>query len=650
MKPTAFRIMGGAVIMACFFAAVAVSGAGGCGEGKDTAVAAEIVLADGTERSLSDSPIPINVFIKLTFAGAVNPTEAESKFIFTRDGEDVPRTITWFEDNTVMLVRSKNVLAYGTEYRVAINPEQVEQPLEAPTAAVKAGIAALDETFTTMVQNDVNGDGKADLITQARAWQGGLTLEGGTGRGRGYIFYGNGIATGGAASAPALIDGEADDDQLFTLSIPGFNHDVNDDGYDDVIYASFFYSTFTGRTYIFYGGSGSEPISGALSASSADVVLTGASDNDIFLAPNIGDVNGDGFSDIVAGGRGCSNSTGCVYVFFGPDFTSETSAGADVTITGENENDLFGVIARLGDVNDDGIADIIVAAQGYPNGAMDGRIYVIYGSSTLASMGAASADVIITGETAGDRLSVQGLADFDGDGVSDILANASGYNASTGRLYLFYHANLVSEGAGDADVIITGENSGDLFGTSALWDDVTGDGTVDIIIGSQPYGTTTGRVYGFLGDAGFASRAAADADFIFTGESAGDSLTLGELGDVNGDGISDIVARAGGYAAGAAQGRVYVFLGSSSIASRGAAEADVIFTGESNGDAFGANRAIDINGDGIMDIVGVAQAYDAGALTGRIYIFYGATDLSSEGAASADVILTGENPLDRFGT
>lgn len=649
MKQSALRIMGMIIILTFFSAAVGMGGVSGCGEGKDTAVAAEIVLADGTEKGLSDAPIPVNIFIKLTFTGAVNTTEAESKLIFTKDDVQVPRTITWLEDNTEMLVRPKNVLTYGTQYRVAMNPEQVQKPLEAPTTTAKATIAAIDETFTTMVRHDVNGDGKADVITQARTWQGGSVAEGGSGRGRGYIFYGNDLATVGAASADAIIDGETDNDELLSLRTFSPNSDVNDDGFEDVIYQSFNYGARMGRTYIFYGGSEDEPISGALSVANADIILTGNNSDDFFIASSVGDVNGDGFSDIIGGGRGCSNNMGCVYLFFGPDVASATVAAANVTITGENEDDDFGTSIRLGDVNDDGIADIVVSAPGYPNGAGNGRIYVFYGSKTFASIAAANADVMITGEAAGDGLMAYGLADFDGDGVGDIVAAAPSNDGARGRLYVFYHAGLASKNAGEADVILTGENAGDHFGFVSGWDDVTGDGSLDIITCALDYGTGGGRVYGFLGDAGFGSEGAQGADFMITGESAGDGMTFGDVGDVNGDGIADMVMSAANYAGGASQGRVYIIFGGASIASRGAADADVVLTGETNGDDFAFLRLIDVNGDGVMDVVGNATSYNGGALTGRIYLFYGGDELLSRDAASADVILTGENPLDRFG-
>lgn len=653
MNTRTVRLLSGmiALVVACVM--IFVGGVTGCG-GSDESVSADelvtptadLVLPDGTAKELTDAPLARSVIVRITFSSAVDPTQAEALFGFSANGAAVPGTITWNDDNTVMLFKPNNLLEYETVYTIAVDEGQVS-PSESANLS-KAGVidTTYNATFTTMLENDINGDGLADLIVPARTWQGGMTAEGGTGAGRTYLFYGgDGIVSKNAAAADAIVSGEANDDQMW-----GFlSNDVNDDGYADLITISILHNTSTGSIYIFYGGAGDMPISGNIDAANADLILTGAANNDAFLFPYLGDVNGDGYTDITVPANGCSAGTGCVYVFFGPDFVSESAAGADVTITGEGAGDAFGMSTNVGDVNGDGIADILVGAPGYSGGANTGRTYVFYGSADLSNMGAGAADVIIDGEAGGDQLRYLTRGDVNGDGIWDVVSTAVGYDTNAGRVYVSYGGSLASGSAADADVILTGETGKTGFGGFVRLGDVNGDGVNDILVSSTTYDTNTGRVYGFYGGTDLASAGAADADFIFTGENTNNNLVCRFVGDVNGDGVGDAILSASGYPNGNNQGRVYAFFGSASIASASAANADVIITGIKNDDRLYSLSVTDINGDGIMDPFTAATGFDGGGSTGQGYLFYGGSSLASQSAGAASVIMSGENLLDRFG-
>ena len=134
----------------------------------------------------------------------------------------------------------------------------------------------------------------------------------------------------------------------------------------------------------------------------ADVIMTGeaAGDNFGFSVSTAGDVNGDGYSDVIVGAyyndAGGSNA-GRSYIYFGGTLMDNT---ADVIMTGEAAGDYFGYsVSTAGDVNGDGYSDVIVGAYSNDAGGSDaGRAYIYFGGASMDNI----ADVIMTGEAAGD--------------------------------------------------------------------------------------------------------------------------------------------------------------------------------------------------------------------------------------------------------
>jgi hypothetical protein len=165
--------------------------------------------------------------------------------------------------------------------------------------------------------------------------------------------------------------------------------DVNGDGYADVVVGAYYYSSSTGRAYIYYGGSSMD--------STADVTMTGEATYNSFgiSVASAGDVNGDGYADVVVGAYGYATNTGRAYIYYGG---SSMDTVADVTMTGETTNNYFGFsVAAAGDVNGDGYADVVVGAYGYSSST--GRAYIYYGSSLMNNI----ADVTMTGEQMDNR-------------------------------------------------------------------------------------------------------------------------------------------------------------------------------------------------------------------------------------------------------
>jgi hypothetical protein len=399
--------------------------------------------------------------------------------------------------------------------------------------------------------------------------------------------------------------------------------DVNGDGYDDVIIGAYGFNSFTGRAYILYGGS---PMNGV-----ADVILTGEAAGNEFgkSASGAGDLNGDGFADVIVGAHGASAYTGKGYIFYGGAAMNNI---ADLVMNGESSNDEFGCsVSGAGDVNADGYADAIIGAQG--NNSSTGKCYLYLGGSSMNNV----ADITLSGEGIVNFFgaSVSGAGDVNDDGYSDVIAGAWGFNGNTGRTYIFYGGASMNS---IADVTMTGEATNNSFGYSVSdAGDVNGDGFADVCVGAWAFSSSKGRAYIFYGGASMNN----SADIFVTGDISlnyfGYSVSGG--GDINGDGFADMIAGAFGYNSSA--GRAYVYTNTM----RGEDIPDLTMSGENAGDNFGisVSNAGDVNGDGYDDVI--VGAFGHNSFTGKAYIFFGGVIMNN----IADVILTGESANSSFG-
>ncbi|MBI3019263.1 MAG: FG-GAP repeat protein [Deltaproteobacteria bacterium] len=262
-------------------------------------------------------------------------------------------------------------------------------------------------------------------------------------------------------------------------------HDFNGDGIADILVGAVGDDdggTDAGAAYIFYG---STSLASSIDASLANVKLIGEDIGDQFgfSVSGVGDVNDDGISDILVGAPldddGAAADAGAAYIFYGStSLASSIGASlANVKLIGGAANDLFGnSISGAGDVNKDGISDILVGArENDDGGANSGVAYIFYGSATLASsINASLANVKLIGEAAGDRfgISVSGAGDVNKDGISDILVGAAlnddGAAADAGAAYIFYGSTSLASsiGASLANVKLIGEDASDNFGFS----------------------------------------------------------------------------------------------------------------------------------------------------------------------------------------
>jgi hypothetical protein len=180
--------------------------------------------------------------------------------------------------------------------------------------------------------------------------------------------------------------------------------------------------------------------------------MTGEATNNQFgvSVSTAGDVNGDGYGDVIVGAR--LNSAGGMfagrsYIYFGDRLMDNI---ADVTMTGEAAFDYFGrSVSTAGDVNKDGYCDVIVGAYcNYPGETDAGSAYIYFGGNAMDN----TSDVIMSGETTGDAFgsSVSTAGDVNKDGYCDVLVGAYGNDAGRAHIYLIYQSvNYV-----DVDIII----------------------------------------------------------------------------------------------------------------------------------------------------------------------------------------------------
>ena len=365
---------------------------------------------------------------------------------------------------------------------------------------------------------DLNNDGYDDVIVGAA----GVDGSGTSGAGAAYIFFGGGVMD----NTPGLIL-RGDNSGAFGAAVSSAG-DVNKDGYDDVIVGE----PLGGKAFLFFGGANMD--------NTSDLIIYEKGDEDWFAqaVSTAGDVNGDGYDDVIVGSR-CYDApfyhAGITYLFFGGKNMDNTE---DVTFSGFAENNGLGYsVSDAGDVNGDGFDDVVI-------GTNANNAYIYFGAQNMDNQ----PDIVLTGEAPGDAFSdsVSCAGDVNGDGYPDIIIGARYNHAGgehAGRAYIYYGGQALDN---DTDIVLTGFAAFDLFGyTSHGAGDVNNDGYDDVIVGADGNdsgGNGAGSAYVFFGGPNMDT----DPDMTFLGEAAGDTFGhVSEAGDVNKDGYGDVLIGAG---------------------------------------------------------------------------------------------------------
>ncbi|MDM7913775.1 MAG: integrin alpha, partial [Candidatus Eisenbacteria bacterium] len=420
----------------------------------------------------------------------------------------------------------------GTELTIVVEDEGALYPLTIdPLLTSPAWSEGSDQDAahfgcSVATGGDVNGDGFSDVIVGARGYDNGQF-----GEGSAFVYLGSasGLATTAAWSA------EGNQDTAYFGTSVSTAGDVNGDGFSDVIVGALYYNDpepDEGQAFVYYGSAE------GLSTTPAWTAGSGQADAHFGNAVSTaGDVNGDGFSDVIVGADGWDNNEfaeGRAYVFHGSAGGLSTTPAW--TVEGNQAEAAYGgSVAMAGDVNGDGFSDVIVGAARYDNGqSNEGRAYVYHGSAAgLATTAAWTAESNQANSWFGGSVATAG--DVNGDGFSDVIVGAALYDfiqTDEGRAYV-YHGSPSGLAATAAWTV---ESNQDLayFGMSvAAAGDVNGDGFSDVIVGASGDSDSRGRAFAYHGSAeGLATASAWTVGGPQTGGQFG--ISVATAGDVNG--------------------------------------------------------------------------------------------------------------------
>jgi len=354
--------------------------------------------------------------------------------------------------------------------------------------------------------------------------------------------------------------------------------------------------------------------------------FNGDSANDHFgrSVSDAGDINGDGYPDVIAGAPDDDNNgsnSGSARVFSGKN------GGILYTFNGDSAGDRFGAVSGAGDVNNDGYADVIVGASGDDNNGSNSGSARVFNGNTGTIL------YTFNGDSSGDGFgAVSGAGDVNNDGYADLIVGAyqddnTGTDSGSARIF--------SGNNGAILYTLNGNSAFDVFGFSVRdAGDVNNDSYDDVIIGA--FGDNNSR-----GSANVISGKTGMILYTFNGDNPNDEfgISVSGVGDVNNDGYADVAVGAGGTDNNAfASGSVKVFSGSDGSILH-------LFNGDRAYDRMGGavSGAGDINNDGYDDVLaGASNSAPQGTASGSARIFSGKT---------GDILYTfkGDNAYDNFG-
>ena len=503
---------------------------------------------------------------------------------------------------------------------------------------------------------DFNGDGFSDVIVGSRFTNSnGILVSGAS-----YVVFGK------ASGFDATLDFSAlDGSNGFRLNGVAYSDssgapissagDINGDGFADLLISApgadpnGNYSA--GSNYVVFGRAASFDATFDLSSlnGSNGFRLDGAASGDYSsTARSAGDVNGDGFDDLIVGAYGADpngNLSGSSYVIFGKaaGFTASINLSSldginGFRLDGVAEYDGFGgSVSNAGDINGDGFADFIISARGAdPNGVPEaGSSYVVFGNtaglnstldlSNLDGNNGFRLDGAVSRDYSG--LTVRNAGDINGDGFDDLMVGAGFQfdDFSSGVSYIVFGKASGFDAAMDLSTLngingfrINVDTDAEFTFHEHLMDsagDVNGDGFDDVIIGAlvaDPNGiNNAGSSYIVFGKAsGFDEMldlSTLDSNSGFRVDGAAASNYAGAVsgaGDVNGDGFSDLLVGASGA------NSSYVIFGrnfNGKVTAMGTAKADKLKGSQ------GVDRIVAGDGDDIISGRGGKDVYHAGA-------------------------------------
>ncbi len=462
--------------------------------------------------------------------------------------------------------------------------------LSDPPITVRTGTVASEQLgYAVCTAGDVNGDGYSDLLMSDSS-------------NHGTVWCYNGSASLSFSSPSWTVSGGANNYSLGATMAPA--GDVNGDGYADVVLTDYVHNII----YVYLGSAN------GLQAQPQATITGPASSNFGEGICSAGDVNGDGYDDIIVGAPNLSDGQsfeGGAYLYLGSANGIQSSPAW--TFESNLAQSYLGYrVSTAGDVNGDGYADVIVTAPDLSNGQSDeGRVYLFLGGpSGLSANPSWTYEGNQASAEAGKWLACAG--DVNGDGYSDIVLNIFN-NTSACQVLVFYGG---PNGPGNApDYVWNVHDYGDLFTAG----DLNGDGCAEIVAGDFVDNNFRGQITVLGGSQSGGFPVVAHRTGMNPNDNFGVSVRA--AGDVNGDGYGDLIVGEPGYdGAQTDEGRVVLYLGGPSLP----ATTPFGRIGTPNSRLGYSIAQGDWNGDGYTDLA-VGNPYDdtGGTDQGRVDVYYG---------------------------
>jgi hypothetical protein len=475
---------------------------------------------------------------------------------------------------------------------------------------------------------DVNGDRFADIIVGAPEYDDGQ-------RDEGAVLVWHGLTTGvnnrvDGNPANAAWSKKSDQADAYFGSAVSAAGDVDGDGFAEVIVGAPFWESSAatadeGAAWV-YGGSADGLLNAPVFYHECDQVQAYCGT----AVHTAGDVNGDGYADVVIGAPRYTNGQvreGRAWVYLGS--AGGLNAEGVWSVEGNQAEALLGnAAATAGDVNGDGYSDLALGAPGWEDGQVDeGAAYVYHGSpSDLSESPAWSKRSNQSAAQFGWALGTAG--DVNGDGYADVAIGAPGWDggqAEEGQVwvYLGRRQGLATTPAWTKE----SDNAGARFGAAlASAGDMDGDGYDDLIVGAPGWRgaqVTGGGLFVYAGS-GAGLRTTPLVHRYLSQEGAQFGAAVAGAGDLNGDGHADIAAGAPfAQSGGQACGAVWVYYG----AQDGARTGFLWYQESDRADAqfgYAVSSAGDVNADGYSDLIVGAPFWGDDAIhEGRAWVYLG---------------------------
>ncbi|NOG45168.1 MAG: tandem-95 repeat protein [Calditrichaeota bacterium] len=445
----------------------------------------------------------------------------------------------------------------------------------------------------SIAYGDINGDGFQDLIVAAYRNSANNRLNSGSV----FIIFGKGSDSkavisdlNNPANYDVRIDGIDKKNQLGRSVASG---DLNNDNFDDILIGANTSNTNgklgSGSVFVIHGSAnfGLQKIRDLEDQNNYSIRFDGALRNDRLGEKVLsGDVNGDGFDDIIMSAALANNDEsqdlGSIYIVYGNNSSGtgvildlSESTSYNKVYTGSAKGDSLGASLAGGDLNGDGFIDLMVGAP-YQNTDLrvdNGSIFIIYGKDenpnglSLSLADQNNYDMRFYGTATNDVLGLSGVcSDFNGDGLDDMILGAAGSDFnSRNRSGSFYLINGSTLPVVEKDIDLTlvnnfnlrfdGAAADELLGLSVSSNDINGDGFHDLLFGSYyaDYNdsTNSGSVYVIYGNNSYTSaelldlQSSTNFDLRYDGTFASDNFGRSTSGvDFNADGFGDIVSSA----------------------------------------------------------------------------------------------------------